>query len=87
MFKGTFAMSDGRKALIIGVSQENIDRLRRGTVIHFAADAVGILPGQEIGAVTIFYGPTEEKIEQWLREGGLIGPETIVVGKDPVSES
>ncbi len=61
--------------VVLGLSHENLRRLRDGQPIRFYGDELG-LPG--VHAVTIFAGESEDTMEQMLREHGLIGPGTRV---------
>lgn len=58
---------------IIGLSDENIARLKNGQPIRASLESFGInLPG----ALGIMYGTTEREIEQQFRDNGMISLET-----------
>ncbi len=67
MIKGTTKKGD----LILGLSEENIRRLRSGQPIAFKFDEV--FPGMK-GGLYIVYGKTEQDIVKYLP----IGPETKI---------
>ena len=62
-----------RQVIGLGLSEENVVRLRQGRPIHVDLLELG-LPWQ--AEVLIFYGVTEQALREEL--AGLIGPETEV---------
>jgi hypothetical protein len=71
----------GEQILILGLSQENIDRLSKGQPMHVSREkhGDGVPDGWEI---LILYGKTEADIHRQLAEAGAIGEETQIF-KDP----
>lgn len=65
-------LSDGRELLILGLSHENLTRLKSEKPIAFRGDTVG-LPGIEI---LIFAGETEQSMARDMAE--FVGPNTRV---------
>lgn len=57
MFKATGGGADGRKFVLLGLSEMNLSRLREGKPIHVFGAELGI--GQDI---IIFWGPTEDAL-------------------------
>jgi hypothetical protein len=80
MIKATAQFPDGRKVLILGLSDMNITKLREDNPIHiFGAEMGGGYPD-----VVIVWGTTEDEIRKKLAP--LIKPETkITVGRPPAS--
>lgn len=80
MIKCTARLEGGSHLLVLGLTDGNLERLRAGEPIAFDLMGLG-LPWE--GKVTIFHGRDEVTIERMLREGGLIGPGTEIVGDAP----
>jgi len=59
---------DGQILIGLGLSSENIRRLRQGHPILFNADVLGLKDTK----ITIFYGQTEEKMYNDLVKAGLL---------------
>jgi hypothetical protein len=77
MVKATATLADGRVLIVMGISQANIDRLKRGEPIYFDPAQLRIQPGATIGAITMFYGRDEDELARTLKT--LIGPTTEVI--------
>jgi hypothetical protein len=69
------AQGNGRTLVGLGITDENIKRLRQGMPIIVRLADVGVPGGIE---VTIFWGETETAIRKDLQKHGLIGPETEI---------
>lgn len=65
---------DGRPVLLLGLEEENLDRLRKGQPILRDLTTIG---RPDLGEVMIVWGKTAADIEAQLRPG--IGPETLRV--------
>jgi hypothetical protein len=77
MVKAKATMSDGRAMIVLGISEGNVTRLRRGHPLYFDPSELRIEPGTVIGAITLFYGGTDAELGRTLCS--LIGPETEVI--------
>lgn len=77
MIKAKMTLKDGRAGLVLGLSEGNIERLKKGEPIFFDIATMKLTPGTEIGGVTIFYGKTEGHMTAVLSE--FIGPDTEVI--------
>jgi len=77
MIKAKFPMKDGRQALVLGLSEENIRRMKQGQPIYFDIGQVKIQPSEQLGVVTVFYGRDEDELLRTL--GAFIGPTTDVI--------
>jgi hypothetical protein len=77
MVKAKATMHDGRVAIVMGISQANVDRLKQGQPIYFDPAALHIAPGATIGGITLFYGETDALLADSLK--ALIGPDTEVI--------
>lgn len=58
----------GDTGLLIGLSEENVKRLKAGQPIAFDMSAVGLPPGRCV----IIYGQTEDRIAKDLADGGFL---------------
>ncbi len=66
--------------LVAGLTQENIDRLKKYEPIKITLESFGV---KLSGTLLIMYGETTEHIEQQFREAGLINSKTkIIDGSD-----
>jgi len=74
------ALEDGGTLLVLGLSEENRDRLAAGQPMDIsrASHGMAIPAGLQI---MIFAGETEESMRAYL--GTLIGPETVVDQERP----
>lgn len=72
MIKFTAKTADGGKLVGIGLSHENLKRLKDNSPIRFKGEAIG-LPDLDF---LIFSGKSEEAMAKWLAPG--ITAETIV---------
>ena len=70
-FKG-WDSKRGRDIVGFGLSEGNLERLRDGKPIEIDMQTMGLSPM----TVLIFYGETEEKMQESLKH--LIGPDTKV---------
>jgi len=77
MVKAQATMKDGRVAIVLGISQGNVDRLQAGQPIYFDPAALHIAPGTVIGGITLFYGVDDGALADTLES--LIGPTTTVI--------
>lgn len=77
MVKAMAIGTDGRAVIVLGVSEENIKRIKQGDPIYFDPAALRIVPGTAIGGITLFYGSTDAELTRTLRT--LIGPQTDVI--------
>ncbi len=77
MVKAKAVLKDGRIALVLGLSDANIRRLKAGDPIYFDIGTVKMAPEDRLGAVTVFYGADEGELTRTLRS--LIGPDTEVI--------
>lgn len=64
MIKATTQRLDGAPVLIMGLSNENLRRLREGQPVAFPAESIGLPPMD----IVIYYAPTEEQAEALLCE-------------------
>lgn len=64
---------NGKPLIGIGLSEENVQRLKDGKPILFDAKQLGI----DV-SVTIFYGETEEKMVRDFQKHGLISVRTKI---------
>jgi hypothetical protein len=79
MIQAKARMADGRVMILLGLSQGNIDRLKQQQPIHVDPQVLlSVQPGDVIGAITIIYGKTEADMAKMLKDGGMIGTDTIV---------
>ena len=76
MIKGAGQTADGRPVLLIGLSNENIRRLKADDPIRFEMAPMGLPDCQ----VVIIYGPTDEQMEARLQSA--MTPETVRHGHD-----
>jgi hypothetical protein len=76
MIKAAARAADGRHVLLIGLSEENVTRLRAGQPIAFDLDQLQVPKGAEVGHVALFYGATEADCLEALRP--LLGDRTDV---------
>jgi hypothetical protein len=76
MIKATARGADGRHLLVLGLSAENIRRLRLGDPIYFETAALHIPAHETIGRVTLFFGDTEAECYRVIKT--LVGPSTRV---------
>lgn len=77
MVKATAKMRDGRTAIVMGISDANVQLLKDGQPIYFDPAALKIAPGTDIGGITLFYGKDEGELARTIRT--LIGPQTEVI--------
>ena len=77
MVKAKATGRDGRVIIVMGISEANVIRLKKGEPIYFDPAALKIAPGTDIGAITLFYGTTEDELARTLKT--LIGPKTEVI--------
>jgi hypothetical protein len=71
MLKASGTQPDGRPLIVLGLSYENVIRLKNGDPIDFPLDDLGVAAD-----VAIFYGKTEEEMRQTLIAGGLVNHRT-----------
>jgi hypothetical protein len=76
MIKAKAMMPDGRALIVMGISQQNVDRLKAGDPIYFDPAALKIAPGTAIGGITLFYAATDGELARVL--SALTGPLTVV---------
>lgn len=79
MVKAQATMKDGRVAIVMGISQANVDRLKAGQPIYFDPAELRIAPGTAIGGITLFYGSDEESLTRTLSSFIKPGTDVIVV--------
>jgi hypothetical protein len=75
MIKAVARGKDGKHILLIGLSYENLDRLREDGL-------KGFIPIKDLGLpidIIITAGPTEDDIANGLRK--FIGPDTVIEDK------
>lgn len=76
------ASSPARQAegstLWLGLSHENLKRLRAGQPIGIPPEEIAALTADSgaISGLVIFAGPTEADLKGWLVKNGMIGPDT-----------
>lgn len=68
---------NGRQMLGLGLVAENIKRLQAGKPIHFDKEHLGIA-SIRFDDILIFYGETEDAIEQEFRANGFITDATPI---------
>lgn len=61
-----------RKLIGFGLSEGNLKRMKQGRPIHVHGEEIGLLRTE----IMIFYGKTEQSMQQDLSE--FIGPETRI---------
>jgi hypothetical protein len=76
MIKASARAHDGRHLVVLGLSEENIRRMRHGQPIYFETTALHIPANETIGRVVVFYGTTEDECLRTIRT--LIGPTTRI---------
>lgn len=76
MVKATIQLKDGRTGILLGLSDGNLVRLKTGQPIYIDLDSVKLPEGAPVGAIALFYGPTEGALVAELKD--LIGPNTDV---------
>ncbi len=72
MIKGMMKTNEGKDIILLGISRENILRLKEGKPIHVKGDELGV--SQDI---FIMYGDTEMEIYNELKP--MMGAETRVI--------
>jgi hypothetical protein len=82
MIKLVAHAEDGGIILMLGLSDRNLERLQAGDPIRFDPAELG-LPWK--GLIGIFHGKTEADMAQMLKDHGLIGPGTEIVGDEPTT--
>lgn len=70
MIKAVMTMKDGSPGLVLGLTKENVAKLRAGQPIHIEGKPLGL--GIQI---IVMYGDTPQQIVDQLREGGLEVPD------------
>jgi len=75
MLKAVLKGQEGKppRTVLLGLSYENLDRLKKGMPIRFDSGEIGLTPGTEF---LIFAGRTEQSMAADLEE--MIGPHTEV---------
>ena len=83
MFKAKAKAGDGRTLVLLGLTDENLKRLKQGQPIDIDTSVLQVAPGETVGHICIFYGKDEASIGRELES--LIGPQTIVhaIGAPP----
>ena len=76
MVKFTVLGANGRTLLGIGLSQENLDRLKQGQPIIFTSEEIS-LPWK--ADILIMFGNTESDMKKELKP--FLGPDTQVIDK------
>jgi len=76
MIKATMKGKDDRNILLLGLSQENVNRLKEGKPIHINGDELGL-----DNDVVLIYGETEAHIYKELQP--MIGTTTRVEPMKP----
>lgn len=76
MIKAKGKGPDGRTNIVMGISEENVRRLKLGQPIYYDPAQLGFEHGEEIGGFVLFYGKDDAALTNTLQ--GLIGPETII---------
>jgi hypothetical protein len=76
MIKAIATMDDGRYVLLIGLSDENLARLRADQTLAFEVAEFRLEKSAVIGSVVMFSRTTEEACMEALTD--FIGPETQV---------
>ena len=77
MVKAQAKGRDGRVVIVMGISEDNIVRLKKGEPIYFDPATLKIAPGTDIGAISLFYGADDAELARTLKT--LIGPATEVI--------
>lgn len=72
MLKFTFS-NNNKRTIGIGLSQENVNRLKKGLPIHVHFSELNLPDNYEL---FLFYGKTEEIMKKQLENH--IGPDTVV---------
>lgn len=75
MVKFSVKDKNDQRMLGVGLSEENVKRLKEGMPIHIKSEDLSNLTGWE-GSIFIMYGKTEDDIKDQL--SSLIGPDTDV---------
>ena len=71
MIRARATGAKGRPVIILGLSAQNLKRLRKGMPIHVHCDELGFA-----GELVIFAGETEAELAKMFKP--FIGPETVV---------
>jgi hypothetical protein len=63
--------------IVLGLSAENVRRLKQQEIIYFNPAVLHIEPGTTIAGISLFYGETDAELADLMR--ALIGPKTEVI--------
>lgn len=63
--------------IVLGISAENVRRLKANEIIYFNPAALHIAPGTTIAGISLFYGETDEELTDLMHE--LLGPKTEIL--------
>lgn len=77
------ATADSGKHLFLGLSFENLRRLKEGHPIHLTRQSHGMAVPEGM-SIIIAAGESEQAIAEMLKKAGAIGPETVVNQQRPV---
>lgn len=77
MVKTATMMKDGRVALVLGLSEANVQQLKFGRPIFFDPATLHIVPGTAIGGITVFYGADDAALASALEP--FVGPTTELI--------
>ncbi len=72
-----------KNTMILGLSDENVQRLQKGEPIKFNMKSIGF-PDIE---VLIFHGKTEAAMEMTMRQSGMIHPTKTVMHSDNAKDN
>lgn len=76
MIKATMQTEEGKNILLLGISAENVDRLKEGKPIHITGEDLGLC-----NDVLLMYGDTEAQIYKELQP--MIGTNTSIEPTKP----
>lgn len=75
-------MTGERRVLVLGLSEQNVERLQAGQPIRCSRASHGMAMPDDL-TVFVFVGTTEEAIMHALADRGLIGHATVVNQQKP----
>jgi hypothetical protein len=81
MFTASANSAEGKRLLVLGLSAENVRRMKHGHPIRVSREIHGLAVPADL-TIVIFAGETEAQMEADMRRMGLIGPTTVMNQKD-----
>lgn len=75
MIRAVATKVDGSKLLVLGITKENVERLKQGRPIHVEGAPMGVDT-----SVVIYYGETARDLIKQLKDAGIELPAVPIVG-------